>query len=80
MSLVVPAMLARSGVWHIQVLNVWLLGAFLTPGMHRGSRQQVGFVEKLVLRAKDELAVFAGQAEVEAWEDRDLENLWEILK
>lgn len=27
------------------------------PGMHRKSRHQVGFVEKLVLRANDEVCI-----------------------
>lgn len=43
------------------------------PGMHRKSRHQVGFVEKLVLRAKDEVAMFAVQTKVEAWAVRDME-------
>lgn len=42
-------------------------------GMHRKSRQQVGFVEKLVLRAKDEVAMFAVQTKVEACAVSDME-------
>jgi hypothetical protein len=34
------------------------------------------FVEKLVLRAKDELALFSEQTEVEACGVRDLEMGW----
>lgn len=43
------------------------------PGMHRKSRHQVGFVEKLVLRANDEDAMFALQTKVETCGVRDME-------
>lgn len=80
-----PATLAGSGFggsihWHtphysgesenIRVLEACLLGA---PGMHRKSGHQVGFVEKLVLRAKGEVAMLAVQTDVEACGVRDTE-------